>query len=87
MNSGNQSQELYRLHFWEEASGILFDLNQDGDAIIAHFDKVFLALPIAMEEKMRALIGHHVSVLRTDEFHRPYLFRELKCSETNEEEI
>lgn len=85
MNSGNQPPELYRLQYWEEASGILFDFKHDNDAIIAHIGKVFLALPIDMSGKIRSHMGNLVSVLRTDEPHRPYLIRELKISETKGE--
>ncbi len=84
MNSGNKTPEFYRLHYWEEASGILFDLKQDDDAILAHIGKVFLALPKGMEEEMRSYIGHKISALRTDESHRPYLLRELKSDITDE---
>ena len=69
--------EIYRLGYFEEATGILHELAENDGIIVAHIGKIHLALPLEMEESLRQLISQRITILRTDIPEKSYLFRLL----------
>jgi hypothetical protein len=55
--------------------GVLNRLRVENGQLIALIGKIFLVLPIEMEENMRPHIGKRVSVLHLDIQSKPYLLR------------
>lgn len=80
------SLEVHRLGIWEEGVSVLNNLEVREEVLFAGFNKIVLALPLEMEERMRPYIGKRVSVLRTDIPDRPYLFRVIPDQEMNNED-
>jgi hypothetical protein len=79
------SLEVRRLGIWEEGVSVLNNLEVEEGVLFAGFNKIVLALPLEMEERMRPYIGKRVSVLRTDIPDRSYLFRVIPDQEMNNE--
>ena len=77
MLSGMQlrSSKLYHLSQFEEAVGILHELIEEDDILIALVGKIHLVLPLNMKESLQSLIGQRASILRTDIPDKQYLFR------------
>lgn len=67
--------ETYHLSFYEECIGIINKLHIENGLLIASIGKIFLVLPLEMEEQMLPHIGKRVAVLRTDIPGKSYLFR------------
>jgi hypothetical protein len=67
--------KMYRLACFEEAAGILHEIMEQDNTLVAHIGKIFLALPLDLEQSLRPLIGQRIAILRTDILDRPYLFR------------
>jgi hypothetical protein len=75
--------ETYRLSFYEECTGGLNKLHVENGLLIALIGKIYLVLPIEMEEKMRLHIGKRISLLRCDSPSKPYLLRVIPDQEPN----
>jgi len=73
----NDSTKLHHLACFEEAVGILHELIEEDDILIAIVGKIHLALPLDMKESLRPLIGMHTAILHTDITGKPFLFRHL----------
>ena len=71
----NDSTKLYHLACFEEAVGILHQLIEEDDILIAIVGKIHLALPLNMKESLRPLIGMRTAILHTDITGKPFLFR------------
>ena len=69
--------KTHRLACFEEAAGVLHEIVEQDDALIALIGKIHLALPFDMEQSLRPLIGQSLSILRTDLPEKPYLYRVL----------
>ena len=69
--------KLYRLACFEEVAGVLHELTENEEIIVAHIGKIHLALPLDMEEHLRPLIGQRISILHTDIPEKKYLYRVL----------
>jgi hypothetical protein len=67
--------QLYRLSYYEEAVGTLYQLEKDNDLLVAHIGKIALALPFEMEEKLRAHLSKRIGILHTDIPRKSYLIR------------
>ena len=67
--------EVRCLDYWEEAIGLLNELEEKEGFLFAKIGKISLVLPIEMEKKMRPYIGKRASVLHTDIPNKSYLFR------------
>ncbi len=59
-------QEVYRLQPWEEARGPLHELQDLNGCLVARIGPVVVALPEELRDRLQALIGCKVGVLRTD---------------------
>lgn len=77
--------EVRRLGIWEEWVSVLNNLEIKDGILFAKLNKVILALPLEMEQKMRSNIGKRISILRTDIPSRPYLLRVIPDQEMNNE--
>jgi hypothetical protein len=69
--------KIYRLAHFEEAVGILHEIMEQDDALIALIGKIRLALPQELEPSLRPLIGQRMAILHTDIPDKQYLFRVL----------
>jgi hypothetical protein len=78
------SPEGRRLDTWEEAVGLLNELEEKEGFLFAKISKVSLILPVELEEKMRPYIGKRVCLLRTDILGRKqYVIRVIPDQEPN----
>ena len=71
----NDSTKLHHLACFEEAVGILHELIEEDDILIAIVGKIHLVLPLNMKESLRPLIGMRTAILHTDITGKPFLFR------------
>ncbi len=69
------SKNLYQLHSFEEAIGVLHGLADDGGILVAEIGDVHVALPWELEEVIRGSVGQRIGVLRTDLPGKAYLWR------------
>ena len=76
--------EVRRLGIWEEGVFVLNNLEVKEGALFAGFNKIVLALPLEMEEKLRPYIGKRVSLLHTDIPGKQFLIRVISDQENNE---
>lgn len=67
--------EIYRLDFFEEAVGVLSELDESFGLLLATIGPVNLILPLDMAEILHSLLGERVGILRTDSTMRPYRVR------------
>jgi hypothetical protein len=77
--------ETYRLSSYEECTGVLNKLHVENGLLIALIDKISLALPLEMAEKMRPHIGKRVSILHVDIASKPYLLRVIPDERLNDQ--
>ena len=70
-----QEQKIYHLGFFEEAVGVLTELNAEQGFLIARISDLDLVLPPEMEDKLRPLVGIRMGILHTDIAGRDYLLR------------
>jgi len=68
-------KEMYHLGFFEEAVGVLTELNAEQGFLIARISDLDLVLPTEMEDKLRPLVGICMGILHTDIPGRDYLLR------------
>lgn len=68
---------LYRLHPYEEAVGLLKELEENQESIIAQLGHLNVILPKSMDEKLRSHLGQRIAILRTDLPNKLYLLRVL----------
>jgi hypothetical protein len=66
---------MYHLSQFEEAVGILHELIEEDDILIALVGKIYLVLPLNMKESLRPLIGMRTAILHTDLPGKQFLFR------------
>ena len=76
--------KIYRLDCFEEAAGVLHELTEKEDVIIAHIGQILLSLPLVMKQSLRPLISQRVTILRTDIPDKAYIFRVLSQENANE---
>ena len=82
------SLNVYRLSPWEEGAGIVHQIIKKDDILVARIGKTHFALPLDMEESLRALIGQRITILHTNIPDNLYLFRVLaKDREVNPNEL
>jgi hypothetical protein len=82
--------ELHRLDYWEEATGMIHEVQNYEDLLIVRIGKLRLVVPIEMEKTMRSCIGTKIGILRTDIHDREYIVRSIayqlrSCPEADEE--
>ena len=70
-------KEMYHLGFFEEAVGVLTELNAEQGFLIARISDLALILPPEMEDKLRPLVGIRMGILHTDIPGRDYLVRAI----------
>lgn len=70
-----QEQKIYHLGFFEEAVGVLTELNAEQGFLIARISDLDLVLPAEMEDELRPLVGICMGILHTDIPGRDYLLR------------
>ena len=75
--------KIYRLDCFEEAAGVLHELTEKEDVIIAHIGQILLSLPLDMEQSLRPLISQRITILRTDHPDKPFLFLILEQEGTS----
>ena len=68
-------EEVRRLRTWEEAAGVLIELDKEDDILLAKIGKIVLILPTDMSEVLCPHIRQRIAILRTDDPARPYRFR------------
>lgn len=69
--------KMYRLDYFEEIVGVLHEIMDQDDTLIAIIGKIHLVLPSELGQILRPLIGQKVAILRTDIPDKQYLFRVL----------
>ena len=80
--------KIYRLSQYEEGAGVLHELIEKDDILVAHIGKIHFVLPLDMEESLRPLIGQKITILHTNIPDNLYLFRVLaKDREVNPNEL
>jgi hypothetical protein len=57
--------KVCRLGIYEEAVGVLHDVEEVDGYILAGIGPVVVALPASLELKLRPLIGERIGILRT----------------------
>lgn len=62
--------QVYRLQPWEEALGLLKNVQLLEDYALAEIGPVTVALPIDIGERLNSLIGQRIGVLRTENDYR-----------------
>ncbi len=67
--------KMYRLDYFEEIVGVLHEIMDQDDTLIAIIGKIHLVLPSELGQSLRPLIGQKVAILRTDIPDKQYLFR------------
>lgn len=67
--------KMYRLDYFEEIVGVLHEIMDQDDTLIAIIGKIHLVLPSELGQSLRPLIGQKVAILRTDIPDKRYLFR------------
>jgi hypothetical protein len=70
-------EEVRRLRTWEEAAGVLIELDEEDDILLAKIGKIVLVLPTDMSEVLCPHIRQRIAILRTDDQARPYRFRRV----------
>lgn len=65
------------LSIWEEAVGVLSNLNSNEGSLIATIGSVSVALPSDLEELLCPLEGERIGIIRTDDPARPYRIRQV----------
>lgn len=85
MISSGEFTKIRRASLFEEFAGLLKELFEYDEALIALIGKTHLCLPIEMKHDLQPLIGQRISILRTDIPDKTYLFRVL--SEEGADEI
>lgn len=68
---------MYRPGYFEELAGSLTELFEQDGALIALIGKIHLALPLDLKQSLQPLIGQRITILRTDNPDKPFLFRVL----------
>ncbi len=81
MTVSKKSGDILRLCPWGETAGQLNNLQVNDGVLLARIGKYVLELPVKMEYKLRPLLGEKISLLHTDEPHRPYLVRVVSANE------
>jgi len=66
-----------RLSSWEEAVGVLEQLAEHEDILVATIGRITLALPTGLGDALRPYLGQRIAILRTDDPARPYRFRRV----------
>ena len=79
------SPKALHMDFWEEAVGNLKKLEVIDGVLFAQISKVFLMLPLEMEEKMRPHVGKRISILHAEPPSKSYLLRILPDKEPNDQ--
>lgn len=64
-----------RLSPWEEAVGVLEQLAEYEDVLVAKIGRITLALPNGLGDALRPHLGQRIAILRCDDPARPYRFR------------
>ncbi len=77
-----QAPRMYRLSFYEESVGILYELSCNNTFLAARMSEEVLALPQQMEPKLLPLIGTYIGILRTDIPQKEYLVRRISEKKT-----
>lgn len=65
------------LSIWEEAVGVLSNLNSSEGSLIAKIGSVSIILPSHLEELLRPLEGERVGIIRTDDPVNAYRIRQV----------
>jgi len=66
-----------RLSPWEEAVGVLEQLAEYEDVLVAKIGRITLALPTGIGDALRPHLGQRIAILRCDDPARPYRFRRV----------
>jgi hypothetical protein len=69
-----ENQPVQLRHF-EQVGGILYKLKFDQGKLIVSIGKVLIALPMELELHLRPLIGHRITILRTNIVGKEFLVR------------
>jgi hypothetical protein len=64
-----------RLSPWEEAVGVLEQLTEGEDVLVAKIGRITLALPTGLGDTLRPYLGQRIALLRCDAPARPYRVR------------
>jgi len=64
-----------RLSSWEEAVGVLEQLAEYEDVLVATIGRITLALPTGLGDALRPYLGQRIALLRCDDPARAYRFR------------
>lgn len=64
-----------RLSPWEEAVGVLEQLAEYEDVLVATIGRITLALPTGLGDALRPHLGQRIAILRCDDPTRAYRFR------------
>ena len=68
---------LYRLDYFEEAVGVLHEVEDFEGLLLAKIGRVTLLLPEYMADVLRQHLGDRIGILRTDDTERSYRIRIL----------
>jgi hypothetical protein len=74
MGLQSAQERVYRLRAYEEALGILQELEEEEGYIRAKIGPVIIALPSEMGERLKPLVGQRIGVLRTEQDYRLRVF-------------
>jgi hypothetical protein len=72
------------LGIYEEAVGVLHDVEEVDGYILASIGPVVMALPAGLEAKLRPLIGERIGILRTEKDFRLRTFSVAKTANAAE---
>jgi len=75
----------YRLSLYEECVGVLNELKEEDDILVALIGKIAVVLPVEMQAKLLPHIGKRISVLHVDSSSKPYLLRVIPDQGLNDQ--
>jgi hypothetical protein len=80
--------KIYHLDYFEEGAGVLHELIEKDDILVAHIGKFHFALPLDMEKSLCTLIGQWITILHTNIPDNLYMLRVLTTDrEVNPNEL
>lgn len=59
-----------RLQPWEEARGLLHELQELDGLLVARIGPVVVSLPDELRDRLQSLVGRGIAILRTDSDYR-----------------
>lgn len=76
--------DVHHLVPWSEVVGVLTELHDHEDVLLAQVGSITLRLPTDMASALRPHLGENIGVLRTDLASKLYVLRVLKNGESGE---